>query len=283
MTTENVGAESAPMDDAALFDALASGQDLPDDPIQEAAVAEQQEPEAVQAETVKQSEAPKEEHRVPLREHLEEREKRQAYEREARERAREVEELRRQIEAIKNPKQSPDFWEQPETSIEHRIDERLNPVAHALVQQQERFSKMLAVEKFGAEAVDSAFNELSTRLRSDPSAAYDYQRIMASEHPYAELVSWHRKQSLLKEIGTDPEAYKEKLLSDQTFLAKALERANAAARGKAPVVSLPNSQRTSLPSVSKMGAAEPIGKTRIDDDLSDEELWDTYSRPAGKR
>lgn len=274
MTTETTGGADAHLDDDALFDQLASGADLPqDEPEELPQETTQAAPEpaaeaaaAPQEPAVKPVEAQQDAHRVPLRELLDERDRRQA--------------LERQIEAMKAqlPKpeaaKAPEFWEKPVESVDHRVAAAIEPLQQALVQQQEAFSRARAEDKFGADAVTDAFNALQSRFAAgDPSARFDHQRIMSAPHPYGALVEWHRQQKAISEFGVDPDAYREKLLSDPAFLAKALERAQDSAKQAQPVVQMPTAApRRGLPSVSTMGAAAAIGAS--EDDLDDDALFD---------
>jgi hypothetical protein len=287
MITGNEGGSFANLeDDDALFDALASGGEPPQETqeqseAQSETVEDQQAEEAPAAQQPVAQEQPQETHRVPLRELLDERERRQAAERQFEELRRQFEMVRKQQEeAAKKAQPVPEFWEKPEDSVRHQIQQEISPLREmqaqfeqALAAQREQFSRMQAVSQHGEQAVNDAFSELAKRVQSDPSARYDYQRIMESPHPYGALVEWHKREQAVKEFGSDPNAYREKLsaslLDDPAFLAKALERAQAQARGaqQAPMVT-----RKSLPSVSKMGAAAPL--TSQVDDLDDDALFE---------
>lgn len=282
MTIENNGGDA--LDDAALFDSLAAGNEPAEaasEPVAEAPaeapVAEA--PAVAETPAATPAVAQQEAHRVPLRELLDERDKRQALERQ-------IEELRRQVPKPEAAP-APDFWEAPQDAVQRQIAEAITPFQQAMIAQQEMFSRARAEDKYGAEAVDAAFKELAGRFeRRDPSALHDRQRLMASAHPYGALVEWHKQQVALKEIGTDPIAYRqqleERLLSDPAFVAKAVEKARASASA-APVVDLKTSRQTSLPSVSKMGAAAPIGKAVVEDDLSDEDLYEHFAAKPQRR
>lgn len=88
------------------------------------------------------------------------------------------------------------------------------PLKEQMQQQREQFSLTLANDKFGAETVEAAYNAMRQGLQQDPSARSDYQRIMASPHPYGELVTWHQRRQALAEVGTDPKAYREKVRAE---------------------------------------------------------------------
>lgn len=164
-------------------------------------------------------------HRVPLSEHLSEREKRQAAERRA-------EALERELTTLKQPKREQpaaiDPYADPQAFRDAGIREALSPLEQRLENQRLATSKLLAVDKYGSDVVNTAFTTLKQAMETDPAARFEYQRIMASDHPYAELVGWSKRQSALKEIGDDPAAYetklREKLLSDPEFAKQVIER-----------------------------------------------------------
>ncbi|MDH4993040.1 hypothetical protein QEZ48_19685 [Aquamicrobium lusatiense] len=156
-----------------------------------------------------------------------------------------------------------DFWESPDGYLESK----LSPFQQQIQQQREQFSKMLAMQSHGAETVDSAYNAFVEAARANPQAyAAEYQSIMASEHPYDALVSWHKRQETLRMVGNDPnawlEAEMEKRLQDPAYQAKVLERI----KGTAAVNSRSNPVTSLPPSLSRLPAG---GNTAADDDVSD--------------
>lgn len=295
MITEKDGGASASFeDDDVAFDHYAdpAAEGAPvaeapaEKPIAEAPTPKEPEPqpEAIEApvaaapEPVK--EQPTETHRVPLSEHLAEREKRQEWERKAREL-----EQRLQQAQPKEPAKAPEFWEQPENSIDYRVQQAVAPLQQALQQQAEMFSRTRAEDKYGADAVQAAFEDLAGRMQQgDQFARFDYQRIMSSPHPYGMMVEMHRERATLREIGNDPAAYKERLagdlLKDPTFLAKALEAARAQAQPGTVVNLAPARPKpATLPSVSNMGSAGTIAAGTEDE--SDDDKFDRLA--TGRR
>lgn len=103
-----------------------------------------------------------------------------------------------------------DWYADPDAALNQRVE----PIRAETQAMREEFSRMLAAEKFGEETVSTAYQAMASALRSNPQSRFDYQRIMASPHPYAALVDWHRSQSALSEIGPDPKAYREKLRAE---------------------------------------------------------------------
>lgn len=112
------------------------------------------------------------------------------------------------------PQPAPDFFQDPDAAIDYRLKNAVDPLAKQQVQQAEQFSRMMAVDKFGEEVVNTAYAELAQRINTDPNARLDHQRIMSSPHPYAALVQWHKQQSVLKEVGEDPAAYRERVKAE---------------------------------------------------------------------
>lgn len=212
-------------------------------------------------------------HRVPLRELLDERDKRQALQRQ-------IEELRRQVQPKEAPK-APEFWEQPEGNIDHRVQQAVQPLVQELIMQREQTSRALAAIQYGEDTVNEAYKDLETRIQSgDPVARFDYQRVMAQPNQYAALVQLHQQRKALNEIGNDPNAYREKLLSealnDQAFLAKALEAAKAKAASSPSVVTYAAPGKAKgLPSISNVGAAGSVGASNAD--ISDDDMFDKWA------
>lgn len=116
----------------------------------------------------------------------------------------------------KAPEQpNPDFFEDPDAAIGHRLEQALTPIQQAMLQQREEMSRMMAAEKFGQETVNEAYAAIAGMKATQP-AEFDalYRQIMSSPHPYGALVEWHGKQKALAEIGPDPAAYREKLKAE---------------------------------------------------------------------
>jgi len=126
-----------------------------------------------------------------------------------------VEQLVTQLQPKAAPQQTPDFWEAPETAIDHRLSQAITPIQQALVAQREGMSRMMASEKHGEEAVNEAYQALAAlKASSGPEFQAVYGQVMSSPHPYGALVAWHGKQKVMSEIGSDPAAYREKLKAE---------------------------------------------------------------------
>jgi hypothetical protein len=233
-----------------------------------------------------------EQHRVPLAELLAERDRRHSSDRELglaraqlEQMNRQTAELQRQMQELRAPKQAPpDYIEDPDGWLRHSIGTALSPVEQRFRDvelQTEMLGKQVAVMQHGAEKVEAAQQEIARLYQSgDPRARADYAAIMRLPPAarYAELMDWHQRRDVYSKTGGDLGKYEqslqEKLLADPAFLARAMEAAQkqAAARPTA-ITTQPIAQKrtTSLPSVSRMGAAAPINDQGADD-IDDHEL-----------
>jgi len=198
---------------------------------------------------------------------------------ENRELKQQLQEMARRFSALEQrpvqPQQPPqpaakpkDFWEDPNAFVA----EQLTPIQQQLQASNLRTSKMLAVQAHGRDTVQEAFQALGEALQTTPQARFEYQQIMASDHPYDEMVAWHRKHQAMSRVGTDPDAWLEaeiqKRIADPAFQAKVLEtaRGSASANGQSqqqPLTSVP-------PSLSRIPTG---GNVVTDADLSSEGLF----------
>lgn len=173
---------------------------------------------------------------------------------------RKLEDMERQLVALRQPpiqRQQPQAPQQPPPNIfenpDGYVDQRLRPIQDGQTEIIDRFSRLMAVNSFGREAVDAALKELTAEVQSNPTARFEAQRIWQSEHPYGALVEWHKGRETLRQIGNDPQAYQQKmreqLLNDPDFVKQVIEKANGAARqapaangnGRSTPVALPPS------------------------------------------
>jgi hypothetical protein len=178
------------------------------------------------------------ENRIPLAEHLSERERRQAAERRAEELQRRLEAIERQ--ALQQPKQEPpELFSNPDAYVDHRIAPVRQTLEERIDGLRETFSRMLAVQQHGEQAVNEAMNALAEEVQRDPRARFEAQRIWQDEHPVGKLVEWYKSRRTLAEIGSDPAAYRERLLkeererlaNDPEFIRSIIEKTRASAAG----------------------------------------------------
>lgn len=117
-------------------------------------------------------------------------------------------------EPQRQPEQSPDFFADPDAYLGHAFERVLTPIIRNQQVQAERMSRRFAEQAYGRETVETAYDALEAQLASDPAARADLQKIMSGADPWGELVNWHRKAQAIAEIGTDPAAYRERLMSE---------------------------------------------------------------------
>lgn len=223
-----------------------------------------------------------EDHRVPLRELLAERDARQRLEAHAQELTRAVMELQQRTDPNRQQSQG-----QPETIFDNPDQYLTDRVANPLRQEGQRYmmqvkdglSREFANNQFTQPVVDQALAAMA-EFRHTPQGNFVFQQIMQSGHPYGELVKWHRQASAYASIGADPRAWltqqQQAWFNDPTVQQKMVEHLRARhgqgtqANGSgAPNVQLP----PSLSSVASTASRMPEGG-----DLSSQSLWSFANR-----
>ncbi len=159
-----------------------------------------------------------------------------------------MQELRAQLARLSQPQTPaeppappPTLWDAPDEFIASQ----LTPVQQQMADMREFMSENLAVQAHGAEKVEAAKKAIEQIART-PEGHQVIQRLTQSRHPYDELVKWHTSQSFMNEIGTDPDAYKQRII--QEYLASQQQQPQTTPPAPAPV--LPTSfanDRTSGP------------------------------------
>lgn len=123
---------------------------------------------------------------------------------------------RPQAEPQGQPQQPlPDWYTEPDKAFEARLNASLKPIQERLEsagasprQAIESTSRMIAIDRHGQEAVQTAFQAADEAMRSNPATRAALQaRFNASDHPFGELVKWHKEQAALSRVGDDPDAY----------------------------------------------------------------------------
>jgi hypothetical protein len=184
--------------------------------------------------------------------------------------------IQRQMLEAQKPKEppqpAPSVWEDEGKWGEHLVQ----PVQQNLRQVQEHFSLKMAVKEHGQEKVSEAYQSMGDALKvRDPQAEAAYRRAMASLDPYEEIMGWHKQTSVLREVGTDPNAWLERKLeermNDPAFLAKYLERAKGVATQQ------PGGQVVQLPP-SLSSARGAAGSPAQSGDMSDASLFAAATR-----
>jgi hypothetical protein len=212
---------------------------------------------------VEQPKAEKPDHRIPLTELLNEREKRQAAERARQEYEQQLYQLQQQLQQYQQPKEPIDIFADPQAytqSIEQTMTERMRAM-------EGNFSLRLAAYKHG-DTFTEAFQDVMARPFNDPMR----QQVINSPDPGETLVQLYQRERTIKEVGTDPTAYKSKVLEealkDPEFLARAMQSARQTASAQ------PNNKIDLPPSLNKVAAAH----TGDHDDASDHGVYSFATR-----
>lgn len=199
----------------------------------------------------------------------EEADARRAAEDEARRNRQELDDMRRQLQAIQKQNEPkpvvPDLYENPDAFVDYHNQQAIGPIKSEISQLREFYSQRDAVREHGAEKVSAAYAALDQGLgQRDPEAIAVYQRAMKSMDPYGDIMKWHKRQTIFSTIGDDPDAFVERQieerLKDPTYQAKVLERIRGAAQGRPSTVTpLP-------PSLNRATSAAQVAGDEDDSD-----------------
>jgi hypothetical protein len=145
---------------------------------------------------IEKPKTPEVSHMAPLTALLDEREKRQAAEREAQE----LRQWRQQIETQQRQAQrkTPDVFEDPQGFVQHTQQ----AFQEALLQNKLSTSRFLAEREFGGDQVKEAV----AFFDANPQLSWQF---LQEPSPYHAAVEFVRKQKLLQEIGSDPDKWKQ--------------------------------------------------------------------------
>jgi hypothetical protein len=242
--------------------------------------AEAQDPNASQKPSEGPGEAPPQEqspppqqHHVPLAELLNTRERAQAAERERDEFRRALEHIQRQQQAAQQrPPQVPDMFADPDAYTRH-INEQVHRTTNEMrLEFDLQMAEVRQPEKF-PKAYDAFIQAVGNPRQPNPQL---YHEIMGARSPGQAILSWYDRENVLREVGTDPAAYRQKLqnelLEDPNFIAQVIERT----RGGAGNGSRPTNV-TRLPSLNRQTSAAS-SKEADDNDGSPEGIWGAATR-----
>lgn len=210
---------------------------------------EQPEPKAKEAEAEEQTgekdpgltpePEPQESKSIPVTALLDEREKRQEAQRQYQEEQRKAAELEARLRELQRPKENaPDWFEDPAKAASYQTQQIESQFQQRLMQM----SKWQAEREFGGEVVSEAVAYFDRH----PQAS---QQFLSHPSPFHAAVEFYQKQKVAEEIGTDPEAYKQKLRDE---LRAELE-AELTARGTNPKASKPKAPPPSMASAPSTG------------------------------
>jgi hypothetical protein len=216
---------------------------------------------------------PPQPHQVPLSELLNTRERAQAAERERDELKRALEHIQRQQQANQQkPADVPDIFSDPEAYTRH-----INETVHRTTTEMRlEFDMQLAEVRHPdvfPKAYDAFIQAVGNPGRPNPQL---YHEVMGARSPGQAIVDWFKRDQVLREVGTDPAAYRQKLqqelLNDQEFIAQVI----AKTRGDAGNGSRPTNV-TRLPSLNRQTSAAN-SKEADDNDGSPEGIWGAATR-----
>jgi hypothetical protein len=211
---------------------------------------------------------PPQPHQVPHSELLNTRERAQAAERERDELKRALEHIQRQQQAQQQkPAEVPDIFADPDAYTRH-----INETVHRTTTEMRlEFDMQLAEVRHPdvfPKAYDAFIQAVGNPGRPNPQL---YHEIMGARSPGQAIVDWFKRDTVLREVGTDPAAYRQKLqnelLNDEGFIAQVI----AKTRGEAGNGSRP-ANVTRLPSLNRQTSAA-ASKEADDSDGSPEGIW----------
>ena len=156
---------------------------------------------------------------IPRRAYEDERRKRQDWKARAVEAETRHKELQRQFEDAQRRATAPP--PQPQAPPQPPPDPATNPqgwAQHVVQQQQaallnERLnnSEMMLADKIGAEKLSEYVNEFRALANADPTL---FGKLYSQPHPYAWLTREVDRLRLVRDVGDDPAAYREKILAE---------------------------------------------------------------------
>ena len=156
---------------------------------------------------------------IPRRAYEDERRKRQDWKARAVQAETRHQELQRQFEDAQRRATAPP--PQPQAPPQPPPDPATNPqgwAQHVVQQQQaallnERLnnSEMMLADKIGAEKLSEYVNEFRSLAQADPTL---FGKLYSQPHPYAWLTREVDRLRLVRDVGDDPAAYREKILAE---------------------------------------------------------------------
>jgi len=172
---------------------------------------------------------------VPLAAQLDEREKRQALQRE-------LDDMRRKFdEATKKPTDL-----DPITDPDGFKSHFESQIAATRFEERANFSELMATEKYGAEAIAAAKQWLTEELKKNPGL---WQSVQSSPHPYDFVVKAHKRDKQMQSLGDrDLDAWFEEQAKARGYVLQ------GAPASPAPVAALTPATPTPLPKPSLASA-----------------------------
>lgn len=181
-----------------------------------------------------------------------------------------VMELVRQRQQPMQPQQNlppPDWLDAPDQFVDYHVDQKVSPQIQRTMQIAMYNAKLIAGVVHGQDVVtqaEQAFNEAARTGMIDPAI---HERINNSPNPFDAAVDWWKREQTLKEVGTDPKSYREKVLAEAMADPEFVARVIAAQRsgGAAPAAKQTNITRLPPSLVKSNGAAASRAEDQYDD------------------
>ncbi|TVR08178.1 MAG: hypothetical protein EA385_10690 [Salinarimonadaceae bacterium] len=156
--------------------------------------------------------------RIPLSEHLQEREKRQAAEARAQAVEAQMQALQRQFEAMqrqtaeqaKEPAKTPDWYDDPQAATQQYVAPHIEQMRQTVLYN----ARLAAGAAYGQDKVMAAQEAFDGALSTGSLDPSEYQRVINAPNPFEAAVKWHEKQVVLQEVGTDPAAYRQRIIEE---------------------------------------------------------------------
>lgn len=114
------------------------------------------------------------------------------------------------------PAAPPDLWENPDGFFAHQtkpIVDQVTQLRNDLAAQRFETSMAIAHGRHG-EAFTKAFDAINKLNPNNPDERAVVKRIYDSPNPGESLVEWHKRTEVLREVGTDPAKYRERVQAE---------------------------------------------------------------------
>lgn len=175
-----------------------------------------------------------------------------------------------QPQAPQQPQEAPDWYTDPEAAMQHAV----SPHLQQFQQMLDYNARLAANAVYKAEVVADAEKAFLDALNTGKVDRADYERVLSAPNRYEAAVQWHKRQSLLSEVGDDPQAYRQRILDealkDPAFIARVAE---AARQPGTPQAQAPGAPVVRLPPSLNSQTAVASGRSGADGDVSDAELF----------
>ena len=158
-------------------------------------------------------------------------------------------------------KEQPQVWDNPDDWVRAAID----PVTAQIHKTTEFYSRRMAEQQHGADKVQAAYDAMDQAINNgELNRDQVIGELRQSMDPFGDIMAWHQRHQALSEIGTDPNAYRERVR------AELMAEMNGGARpaGDPPPASAPKpAAPPQIPSVNRaVGNAGATQSTSITED-----------------